>query len=181
MKKIYIEGKNALELRTAFSKLLHKELGKDRPKIVLGDSISETISKFRSFPLKDDETRYLLIDSDEPLTDKADLVRRVNEKCSQKNCIVTATVENTYFMVQEVEAWILSQPDALRQRSVVKGLPVCNIEDITKPSEKLSEIYSKNGKTYHKVKEFHKVFALLDTNKLKQDSSEFRALIETLR
>ena len=85
MKRIYIEGENNPGLRKAFTELLKQELGRNMPKIVLGDGISQTIDKFRKAPLEKDEERFLLVDSDEPLTDKADLVRRVNEeKCNQK-------------------------------------------------------------------------------------------------
>ena len=182
MKRIYIEGENNTNLRKAFSELLEQELKGNMPKIVLGDGISQTVDKFRSWPMEEGEERFLLIDSDEPLTNKADLVRRVNEeKCNQKNCIYEATVDNTFFMVQEVEAWILSQPDALKERKVIKGLPLNNIESIKKPSEKLAEIYKKNGKQYNKTREFSAVFKHIDSKKLKEISSEYKALIDKLK
>ena len=182
MKRVYIEGENNANLRKAFSELLEQELKGEMPKIVLGDGISQTIDKFRSYPMEEGEERFLLIDSDEPLTDKADLVRRVNkEKCNQKNCINEATVDNTFFMVQEVEAWILSQPEALKERKVTKGLPLSNIESIKKPSERLAEIYEKNGKRYNKTREFSAVFKYIDSNKLKEFSSEYKALIDKLK
>lgn len=182
MKRIYIEGENNPGLRKAFTELLKQELGRNMPKIVLGDGISQTIDKFRKAPLEKDEERFLLVDSDEPLTDKADLVRRVNEeKCNQKNCKVDATIDNTFFMVQEVEAWILSQPDVLRKIQITKGLPLANIECIKKPSEKLFQVYEQNGKKYHKVREFPRVFGMLDSSKLRAFSSEYEALIEKLK
>lgn len=182
MKRVYIEGENNANLRKAFSELLEQELKGNMPKIVLGDGISQTIDKFRSYPMEEGEERFLLIDSDEPLTDKADLVRRVNkEKCNQKNCIYEATVNNTFFMVQEVEAWILSQPEALKKRKVTTGLPVQNIESIKKPSERIAEIYEKNGKQYNKTREFSAVFKYIDSNKLKEFSSEYKALIDKLK
>lgn len=181
MKRIYIEGENDINIRKAFSDLFKTELGKNMPKIVMGCGISETVSKFRSTPLEQGKERFLLVDSDELLTDKADLVRRVNEKCSQKNLRIEATCDNTFFMVQEVEAWILSQPEALKQRKVIKGLPVPNITSIKKPSDKLASIYKQNGCEYHKVREFPKIFALLDSAQLKLFSPEYSALIEKLR
>jgi len=180
MKKLYIEGKNNPNLRQAFSELLRKELQGNMPHIVLGDGISQTVSKFRTAPAEPGEERYLLVDSDEPITDRADLVGRVNEKCSQKNCKFEATEDNTFFMVQEVEAWILSQPQALKQRGVTQGLPVANIESIRKPSDMLTEIYRRNGKAYHKVKEFPRVFGLLDSTLLKTYSHEYESLIDKL-
>lgn len=75
MKRVYIEGENNANLRKAFSELLEQELKGEMPKIVLGDGISQTVNKFRSAPLEKGEERFLLIDSDEPLNDKEDLVR----------------------------------------------------------------------------------------------------------
>lgn len=181
MKRIYIEGKNNPELRASFVCLLQKELSRAMPRVVLGDGISQTVSKFRTAPLERGEERYLVVDSDEKITDRADLVRRVNGKCSQKNCKIEATEDNTFFMEQEVEAWILSQPEALRQRGVREGLPLHNIPSIEKPSAKLSEVYSRNGKTYHKTREFPAVFKLLDSEMLKAYSSEYKSLIEKLK
>lgn len=181
MKKIYIEGENNPVLRAAFSKLLEQEFKGKMPRIVLGNGISQTIDKFRTFPLEDGEERYLLIDSDEPLIDKLQLISKVNEeKCNGKNAIVDADAKNTFFMVQEVEAWILSQPAALNKCGIVKGLPVSNIEQIKKPSEKLYAIYELNGKTYHKIKELSKVFMHLDSKQLKTTCQEYRALIEAI-
>lgn len=181
MKKIYIEGENNPALRLAFSKLLEQEVKGKMPRIVLGNGISQTIDKFRTFPLEEGEERYLLIDSDEPLVDKVQLLSKVNEeKCNGKNIIIDARLDNTFFMVQEVEAWILSQPAALHKCGIVKGLPLSNIEQIQKPSEKLYVIYELNGKTYHKVKELSKVFAHLDSKQLKATCSEYHALIEAI-
>lgn len=181
MKRIYIEGKNNPQLRAAFSELLRRELSGAMPRVVLGDGISQTVSKFRTAPLEKDEVRFLIVDSDEKITDRADLVKRVNEKCSQKKCKIEATEDNTFFMEQEVEAWILSQPEALKKRGVCIGLPLNNITSIKKPSDKLSEIYSRNNKTYHKTKEFPVVFKLLDSKQLKAYSSEYKALIDKLK
>ena len=181
MKRIYIEGKNNPQLRAAFCELLRRELSGDMPKVVLGDGISQTVSKFRTAPFEKNEKRYLIVDSDEKITDRADLVKRVNEKCSQKNCKIEAKEDNTFFMEQEVEAWILSQPEALKKGGVIDGLPLNNITSIKKPSEKLTKIYSLNKKTYHKTKEFPAVFKLLDSSQLKAFSYEYKSLIDKLK
>jgi hypothetical protein len=181
MKRIYIEGKSNPGLRASFVSLLQKELAGTMPRVVMGDGISQTVSKFRTAPLEQGEERYLVVDSDEKIADRADLVKRVNSKCSQKNCKVEATEDNTFFMEQEVEAWILSQPEALKKRGISKGLPVSNITSISKPSEMLSQIYSLNQKSYHKTKEFPIVFKLLESDKLKAFSSEYKSLIDKLK
>ena len=181
MKRIYIEGKNNTEIRSSFVGLLQKELSGTMPKVVMGNGISETVSKFRSAPLEMGEERLLVVDSDEKITDRDNLVKRINAKCNQKNCVVEATPENTFFMEQEVEAWILSQPDALKERKIFEGLPLSNITSISKPSEKLAEIYKKNCRTYNKTKEFSAVFKYIDSAKLKSYSPEYKALIEKLK
>lgn len=181
MKRIYIEGKNNPSLRASFVKLLRKELSGVMPRVVMGDGISNTVSKFRTAPLAKGEERFLIVDSDEKIVDRADLVKRVNNKCGQKNCKIEATEDNTFFMEQEVEAWILSQPEALRQRGIHEGLPLNNITSIRKPSEMLAAIYLQNNKTYHKTKEFPKVFGLLEPDKLQSFSSEYKSLIEKLK
>lgn len=181
MKKIFIEGENNPSLRTAFAKLLEQELKGMMPRIVLGNGISQTIDKFRTFPLEEGEERYLLVDSDEPLIDKEQLIFKVNnEKCNGKNAVVDARMDNTFFMVQEVEAWILSQPTALKRVGILKGLPVLNVECIEKPSERLFLIYSQNGKTYHKIREFPRIFGLLDSRQLKETCQEYCMLINAL-
>lgn len=181
MKRIYIEGKNNPGLRASFVTLLRQELTGVMPRVVMGDGISQTVSKFRTAPLEKDEERYLVVDSDEKIVDRVDLIKRVNNKCSQKNCKVDATKDNTFFMEQEVEAWILSQPEALKKRGVREGLPLSNISSIRKPSEKLAALYLQNKKTYHKTQEFPKVFKLLESSKLKAFSSEYQSLIEKLK
>lgn len=181
MKRIYIEGKNNPGLRESFVTLLQKELSGSIPRVVLGDGISQTVSKFRTTPFEHNEERFLVVDSDEKITDRADLIKRVNTKCSQKNCKIEATEENTFFMEQEVEAWILSQPDALKTRKVTDGLPLTNISSISKPSDKLAELYKRNGRQYNKTKEFSIVFKQLDSTKLKAFSSEYKKLIDKLK
>ena len=181
MKRIYIEGKNNPNLRASFVSLLHQELSGDMPRVVMGDGISQTVSKFRTAPLERGEERYLVVDSDEKIVNRAELVKRINNKCSQKNCKVEATEDNTFFMEQEVEAWILSQPEALKKRGIHKGLPLSNIASISKPSEKLAALYSQNNKTYHKTKEFPVIFKMLESDKLKEFSSDYQSLIEKLK
>ena len=183
MKTIYIEGSAETDngnLREAFAKLLEKELSGNMPRIIMGDGKNQTIDKFHNTPIKPNETRFLLFDSDMASPDKAKICTDFNNE--NPNRKINATVENTFLMIQEVEAWILSQPSILQVVGIkVKPSVFSNVEAIEKPSEKLGDLYKKNGKTYTKVKEFVKVFPLLDTALLRNTCSEYNALIEALK
>lgn len=181
MKRIYIEGKNNPELKASFVKLLEQELSGNMPKVVLGNGISQTVNKFRTAPFEDNEERLLLVDSDEQITDRNRLITDVNAKCSQANCKIEATSDNTFFMEQEVEAWILSQPEALKKRGITIGLPLSDITAIHKPSEMLEELYRRNGKRYNKTKEFASVFKHIKSTELSAYSNEYKALIDKLK
>lgn len=76
------------------------------------------------------------------------------------NCVST----NTFFMIQEAEAWILSQPDVLKKESLKKlsynpdDLPLARILN---PSDLVGRIYKENGRNYHKVRDFSVYFHCL--------------------
>ncbi len=58
-------------------------------------------------------------------------------------------------MIQEAEAWLLSQPEVLVQAEIDMSKFNCsNVETIEDPSEKLADLYKKSGKTYNKVRNF---------------------------
>lgn len=184
MKKvIYIEGSHEIDngdLRKAFSKLLEKELKGNMPRVIMGDGKNQTIDKFHSTPLAHDEQRFLLVDSDGSVTDKTSICTTFNEEKPnrKKDC----TIDNTYLMIQEAEAWILSQPDVLERHKVnVAKLPQRNVMEIPKPSELLGVLYKDSGKVYHKIRDFGLLFPELDTRKLKEYFGEFEDLIEQLR
>ncbi len=179
---IYIEGTSETDngsLRKAFSELLRKELAGDMPKIIMGDGKNQTIDKFHSTPVDTDEKRYLLFDSDKANPNKSSICSTINN--GKTNRKIDATPDNTFLMIQEVEAWILSQPEILQQRGIdMSNFKVPNIENVTKPSGLLSDLYQKSHLTYTKVREFVRIFPKLDTTKLKDDCPEFKALIEAL-
>ena len=182
---IYVEGTSDTDngsLRTAFSKLFEKELKGRMPQVIMGDGKEQTIDKFLTKPLVANERRFLLIDSDQPLSDdtKQRLVMEIKDR--KVNIKQNATTKNVYYMVQEAEAWILSQPNILQNAGLrVSSAPKCHAAEISKPSLVLSDIYRKSGKQYHKVCEFVKVFPLLDTIQLKKDFEEFDSLIDALQ
>lgn len=183
MKTIYIEGTTDTDngnLREAFSLLLEQELKGNMPRIIMGDGKNQTIDKFHGTPLKKEEKRFLLFDSDEPNPDKAKVCADFND--AKPNRKIDATEENTFLMIQEVEAWLLSQPNVLAAAGInMSKFGVVDVESINKPSEKLAELYKHSGKIYSKVNEFVKVFPKLDSSQLKQSCLEYKALIEALK
>ena len=182
MKTLFIEGSSDTDngnLREAFSKLLSKELKGKMPKIIMGGGKNQTVDKFHSTFRKQNDEFILMFDSDMQNPDKQAICNDFNsKKPNRKN---DCTTDNTFLMIQEVEAWILSQPEVLESAGIDMSKFNCtNVESIRKPCEKLAELYKKSGKTYTKVNEFAKIFPKLDTSKLKQTSSEFKALIDAL-
>lgn len=184
MKKvIYIEGSHEMDngdLRKAFAKLLEKELQGNMPRVIMGDGKNQTIDKFHSTPLTQDEQRFLLVDSDGPVLDKETICSSFNEEKPnrKKNC----TIDNTFLMIQEAEAWVLSQPEILQQNKIkTVKLPQRNVMEIHKPSEMLALLYKDSGKEYHKVRDFSHLLPEIDTIKLKAYFEEFNELVKGLK
>lgn len=183
MKTIYIEGESDTDngsLREAFSRLLEQELHGNMPRVIMGDGKNQAIDKFHSTPIKPNEERFLLFDSDEAAPNKRIICDAFN--ATKPNRKIDATEDNTFLMIQEVEAWILSQPNVLQKLGIkIKASSYPNVEEVNKPSEELGKLYKKVGKTYTKVKEFVKVFPLLDSATLRKSCPEYNNLINALK
>jgi len=184
-KVLYIEGTSDIDngsLRKAFATLLEKELAGKMPQVIMGDGISQTVDKFMSKPLLPNERRFLLIDADQLLTEDVRKAIMKSYNDGKPNRLKSLEKENTFFMVQEAEAWILSQPDVLEAAKVsTSSLPKRNVTEIAKPSETLARLYKNSKKEYHKVTEFVKVFPRLDSSKLKEYFDEYSRLIIALQ
>lgn len=184
-KVIFVEGTTDCDngnLRKAFAALLEQELPGKMPQVIMGDGISQTVDKFMSRPLHPNEHRFLLIDADQLLTEEVRKTIMKSFNDSKLNRKKTLEKDNTFFMVQEAEAWILSQPDVLENVKVSTSLlPKKNVMEITKPSELLAKLYKNSKKEYHKVTEFVKVFPKLDSQKLRKYFDEYDRLISALQ
>lgn len=152
------------------------------PHVIMGDGKEQTIDKFLTKPLALNEHRFLLIDSDQRMDSltKQKLVEQIKKRDNKKR--LEPSTENVFFMVQEAEAWILSQSEILKRMGLKANITQkCHASEIEKPSMVLFDIYRKSGGQYHKVREFVKVLPMLDTNQLKNEFEEFDSLISALK
>jgi hypothetical protein len=137
------------------------------PKIILGNGIMQTIDKFTHSKDK----KSLLIDLDGDVKTKSNRLKEFN-----------LSENNTFFMVQEMEAWFLSQPDILddfyKSKLRIPNKKAC---DIAEPANELMKI-TKNTvkKEYHKVRHAVELLGRLKTDKLKDDFPDFKNLIDFL-
>lgn len=167
---LIIEGKPG-QLRQGFISLFEKKLKGKMPKIIMGSNNTDTIDEL-SRKSQEPKKRFALIDLDAPKEKKQN--RIIELKIPEKH------QKSVYFMIQEMEAWFLSQPeilDAYFRMDISKKIPKKNPEDIEKPSQKLSEY---TDKKYHKVNDAIKLLELLDVNKLEKSFSDFSLLIKAL-
>ncbi len=110
-KTLYVEGSPDLEngdLRKAFSILLAKELEGIMPRIVMGKGKQQTVDKFLTTPMSNNEVRFLLVDSDKEMPGKNDRQEYGEFNASKPNHVMDSDSANTFFMIQEAETWILS-------------------------------------------------------------------------
>lgn len=161
-------------LRQGFNKLLSQKLSGNMPRIVMGEGKKQSINKFINFP--NNRIPHLLIDLDgEENTKSSDL----------KDNNLNKNKETVFFMIQEMEAWFLSQPEILDDYyndKITRKIPNRPPKEIPNPSDKLHEITEKTKKgKYHKVKHAVDLLQQLDATKLMVNFDDFRNLITTLK
>jgi Domain of unknown function (DUF4276) len=156
------------DLRQGFASLLERELIGKMPSIKLGDGIHQTIAKFT----KAEGVKFLLIDLDNASETKKERLKELKLPESQ-----------TFFMVQAMEAWFLSQPDMLNE-FYKKDLKIASrpAQDISKPDKELKRLTrNTDKKEYHKVRHAVELLGKLDANKLQEDFSDVKNLLDILK
>lgn len=190
---------NTLRLREGFSKLLRQVLLEEDYNLEIKPSGGYKSAAKRFKELKEDQKEtVLLIDLDAPKTEKPQKLKELD---------LVSFKKEVFFMVQEMEAWILSQPDKIELfaqneqfiiKSKSKGVAENNlikgkdIEEIEKPSEKLSTIFvqhfqvekQRRGKApkakkrnYGKLKDAPSLLELLDLETLRASFEDVENLI----
>jgi len=190
---------NTSRLREGFNKLLRQIFSEEAYNLEIKPSggYKSAAKRFKELRADEKET-VLLIDLDAPKTEKPKKL----EELDLVDCI-----KEVFFMVQEMEAWILSQPDKIEQfaqeeqfiikneeksvadNNLIKGK---NIEDIKKPSGRLNTIFEQHfqvikqrrGKIpktkkrgYGKLKDAPSLLELLDLSILRNSFEDVENLI----
>jgi hypothetical protein len=190
---------NSTRLREAFSKLLRQVFLEEDYNLEIKPSGGYISAAKRFKELREDEKEtVLLIDLDGPQTEKPKKLEELD---------LVDYVKEVFFMIQEMEAWILSQPDKIEQfaqkeqfvikneekkvadNNLIKGK---NIEDIKKPSGRLHTIFEQHfqvmqqrrGKApkakkrgYGKLKDAPSLLELLDLSVLRKSFEDVENLI----
>lgn len=172
MVTVFIEGssndKNG-NLRQGFGKLFEQKLKGRMPKIVLGDDKHSTIRKFKGDKLS--EKKLILIDLD------------ANEEMRETQLKeLELDKAQTFFMIQELEAWFISQSEILDSYYGVdiKG-KVSNKDPktISNPSDFLAQLTRKTKKgEYHKVKHATDLLKKLSLVTLEKSFEDVKKLVD---
>ena len=185
---------NSEKLREGFYLLLTQIISPQYFKIIVkqGSSNQQTISFFKANIDKSKNT-VLLIDLDYPKEQKAQRIKDLKLK---------EYSDNVFFMVQEMEAWIISQIDKIdiyfkdKYKRKKNGVALSdhykikdkNPEDIVKPSKVLKKILGQyfrdnqnKKKKYGKLKDGAIFISLLNATELQKIFEDFNNLTNTIK
>ena len=174
-KYLFIEGTKDTangNLREGFSKLIEQRAKLKMPIISMGEGKSQTIDKF----VNSENSKLLCdLDADENQVDN-DL----------KNYKLTDRKASVFYMIQEMESWFISQPailDNFYGEPISAKLAKKPAAAFTEPDKELQRLTKSNKKRgeYHKVRHGAQLLKMLDANKLYNDFSDFKRLIDALK
>ncbi len=165
-------------LREGFHKLLVQKLKGNMPRIKMGNGVTEAKKTFinNSTNKNLSEYSFLLIDLDDCESNK-------NKKIDEYQ--LNDFSNFVFFMIQEMEAWFLSQPkilDDFYNDDISQRITKKNYKEFEHPAEYLQQITkNSNGKKYHKIKHGVELLKRLNAHVLEKDSTEFKELIKQLQ
>lgn len=157
-------------LREGFHKLLKKLLVNEMLRKNMGEGKSTTIKK-----IINSKNSLLLCDLYAPASEKESDLRNYG----LINC-----KDYVFYMIQEMEAWFISQPkilDKYYNREISCKLAKKHGSEFNKPDEVLEELTKDTSKgKYHKIKHGVHLLSELDASKLKDDFLDFKQLIDKI-
>ncbi len=173
---LFVEGAEAV--RIGLGPLLNKALGARNPQIIACDDLHRTIKRYLdevAQPRFPGTTALLLIDLDGPaVTAPAVLAAKA----------LTAHATQIFWMVQEMEAWFLSQPaviDRVFRKPVSAHLPKTVPALVAKPGDKLAKATKAAGaEPYHKTAHPPDLLPRLDLPTLRRDFPDVERLVAVL-
>lgn len=130
------------------------------------------------------EISLALIDLDgKDISDVNTIVKIKDKDISDLN--INEKKEFVFYMVQEMEAWFLSQPEILEQYfggvKISAKIPQKSCGLISNPSDFLQKLTKNSNKgKYHKVKNGVPLLCKLDIDKLTNDFEDVKSLIEKI-
>lgn len=172
---IFCEGDAGL--RQGFSSLFNQVKGNNvKLSFIACGGKDHAVTKFKG-GRKGNTNKILLIDLDGAENTK-------NEKLNSMGL----EPKVVFFMVQEMEAWFLSQHEVLDKhysKEVSEHLPKKHAKDIATPSSVLKEMVAKHAtganKEYHKVKDAAMLLQKIDIRRLRNDFTDVENLVVALQ
>jgi len=177
-KMLFIEGtsnKSNGDLSQGFHKLLSQKLAGTMPRIVMGNNKPDSIRKFKNSGQLAEKS-YLLIDSDCPA-----------DNCEQdlKDHNLVEDKELVFYMIQEMEAWFISQPtvlDDFYNHLISERLTQRAPKEVPDPVQELIRVTKDTRKgRYRKVQHGTFLLEMLDATQLEQDFENFAQLIQKIK
>lgn len=192
---------NSAVFRESFHKLFSQQLSPTNFNLIIQPFGSITRAREMLGRIEEAETNaVILIDLDGPKEEREERLKRYSSFDTTK----------IFFMIQEMEAWILSQVDKIEEFGINEGLTrkIANEdiknnsliknkhpEEISKPSKTLDTIFRQyfrvirirggkeklKGKRYLKAKDGPKLIGLLELQFLMEDFDEVRRLIDYIQ
>jgi hypothetical protein len=160
------------DLRMAFARLLEQKLRGKMPRIIMGNGVKKTVDKFLNQPQTGQP--FLLIDLDAETSQRDRVLQEYD---------LVDKAETVFFMIQEMEAWFLSQPNVLKEYYQEDFSKKFNRppQSIASPCEELQRITKQTKKgAYHKVKHGVALLPRLDLTALCSDFDDVKNLINQL-
>ncbi|RZK38807.1 MAG: DUF4276 family protein [Hymenobacter sp.] len=178
---LFVEGSsntNNGNLRIGFNKLL-KKANKSMPEIKMSDDLANSIKKFKQEVEKaasDYQQILLLVDLDGP--------EETREAWLAKHELINHR-EQVFCMIQEMEAWFLSQPDALHTyygSPLPHTLPKAVSARVSHPAQELERCTKghRSKSAYHKTNHGADLLGMLSLPKLQADFPDVARLVAAL-